>query len=40
MSNEIDTIIGKTLEVIAHVTDLYQPFEILMKEKKKKEKIS
>ena len=33
MYNEIDAIIGENLEVIAHVTDLYQPFEFVMKEK-------
>ena len=33
MFNEIDAIIGENLEVIAHVTDLYQPFEFVMKEK-------
>ena len=31
--NEIDAIIGENLEVIVHVTDLYQPFEFVMKEK-------
>ena len=33
MFNEIDSIIGENLEVIAQVTDLYQPFEFVMKEK-------
>jgi len=37
--NEIDAIIGENLEVIAHVTDLYQPFEFVMKEKEEIEKF-
>ena len=39
MFNEIDTIIGENLEVIAQVTDLYQPFEFVMKEKEEIEKF-
>ena len=33
MFNEIDTIIGENLDVIAQVTELYKPFEFVMKEK-------
>ena len=39
MFNEIDTIIGENLEVISQVTDLYQPFEFVMKEKEEIEKF-
>ena len=39
MFNEIDTIIGENLEVIAQVTDLYQPFEFVMKDKEEIEKF-
>ena len=39
MFNEIDTIIGENLEVITQVTDLYQPFEFVMKEKEEIEKF-
>ena len=33
MFNEIDTIIGENLDIIAQVTELYKPFEFVMKEK-------
>ena len=33
MFNEIDKIIAENLEVISQVTDLYKPFEFVMKEK-------
>ena len=39
MFNEIDAIIGENLEVISKVTDLYQPFEFVMKEKEEIEKF-
>ena len=39
MFNEIDIIIGENLEVISQVTDLYQPFEFVMKEKEEIEKF-
>jgi hypothetical protein len=39
MFNEIDSIIGENLEVISKVTDLYKPFEFVMKEKEEIEKF-
>ena len=39
MYNEIDSIINENLEVIAQVTDLYKPFEFVMKEKEEIEKF-
>ena len=39
MFNEIDTIIAENLEVISQVTDLYKPFEFVMKEKEEIEKF-
>ena len=39
MYNEIDGIIGENLEVISKVTDLYKPFEFVMKEKEEIEKF-
>ena len=39
MFKEIDSIISENLEVIAQVTDLYKPFEFVMKEKEEIEQF-